>query len=123
MFLLGQVSTLACVGTARLSTAFLLLEVSERRGKRWTAVAVALFTCVETGSAVGGCAYDGTTGRFAVSAEVSAASDEIRGGRAALTDGEADPKVVGRDNNRRVSGRVPRYGVDRLVVAWPDTAW
>jgi hypothetical protein len=77
MFFLGQASTLACVGTARLSTAILLFEVSERRENRWIAGVLALSTCVETGLAVGGCAYDSTTGRFAVSSEVGRASERM----------------------------------------------
>ena len=93
MFLLGQASTLACVGAARLATAFLLFEVwqpqgnsttaypfkvSVRRGK-WLAVGVStLCTCAEMALVTGRCTYDDKAGRFVIPAEVSRASGESR---------------------------------------------
>lgn len=93
MFFLGQASTLACVGAAKLATVFLLFElwqaqensmtacpfkVSVRRGKWWVVGVSTLFTCAAIALAMGGCTYDDKAGRFVVPAEVSRASGESR---------------------------------------------
>ena len=93
VFFLGQASTLACVGAAKLATVFLLFElwqpqesstaacplkVSVRRGKWWAVGVSTLCTCAVMALAMGGCTYDDRAGRFVIPAEVSRASGESR---------------------------------------------
>ena len=93
MFFLGQASTLACVGAARLSTVFLLFELwqaqensmtahpfkmSVQRGKWWAVSVSTLCTCAVMALVTGGCTYDDKTGRFVIPAEVSRTSGESR---------------------------------------------